>query len=142
MQTIDVSAFSMAQRRSLLEWLEERAAIMEFDGGLSRPEAEKQATQLFLAKLRVNPIHKESAVNQTNTERGAKQPHPTEPPIMPYHVWDKLSLRGEKGLTAEALAFTLQQPLSAVLPRLHELKVAGYVVETEGAWITTQKAWK
>lgn len=37
------------------EWLEafhERAAIMEYDGGLSRPQAERQAWQLCLNEFR------------------------------------------------------------------------------------------
>jgi hypothetical protein len=35
------------------EQLEERAAIMEYDGGLTRAEAERQAWQAFL-RCRVN----------------------------------------------------------------------------------------
>jgi hypothetical protein len=32
------------------EWFEERAAIMEYDGGLTRAEAEKAAMELLMAR--------------------------------------------------------------------------------------------
>lgn len=42
-------SLSREQREDILEWLNERAAIAEFDGGLSRAEAERDAWRLIQA---------------------------------------------------------------------------------------------
>ena len=38
-------------------WWEERAAIMEYEGGLSRAEAEHQALRCLQDMLRQKPVH-------------------------------------------------------------------------------------
>ncbi|WP_295391723.1 hypothetical protein [uncultured Thiodictyon sp.] len=53
-----VAAFVAGLDEDALEWFEERAAIIEFDGGLTRVDAESQAhaqTLAYLAERRRRP---------------------------------------------------------------------------------------
>lgn len=46
-----VAVAQSAEREDVAEWWQERAAIMEFDGGLSCDEAERQAWVRTLARF-------------------------------------------------------------------------------------------
>jgi len=44
----------LRQAQSMREWIEERAAILEFDAGYTRQDAERIAEQLWIALVAAN----------------------------------------------------------------------------------------
>jgi hypothetical protein len=49
----DLAKMTLKQRAAILEWWEERAAILEYDAGLPRAKAEQLARRMILATLKV-----------------------------------------------------------------------------------------